>query len=97
MKITVQGGVGTPKNMIFFENLEVDSVGDRRFFWFLKQLQWIQKPGIIAKSKEDDFYLSHLSPLGVPFNTVRGSSNEIFRRNKESKKMEVLVRKNCWH
>jgi len=40
---------------------------------------------LLLKSKENDFYLSNLSPLGVPFNTVRGTSNEIFRQNKNNK------------
>lgn len=40
---------------------------------------------LLAKSKENDFYLSNLSPLGVSFNTVKGTSNEIFRRKKESR------------
>ena len=34
---------------------------------------------LLAKSNEDDFYLSNISPLGVPFNTVKGMSNDFWK------------------
>ncbi|MGL5111789.1 MAG: hypothetical protein ACRC6O_04000, partial [Flavobacterium sp.] len=37
---------------------------------------------LLAKAQEKDFYLSHISPLGVPFNTLRGTSNEIAREKR---------------
>jgi hypothetical protein len=41
----------------------------------------------LAGAKEDDLYLSHISPLGIPFNTLRGTTNEKLKlkRIEESK------------
>ena len=34
----------------------------------------------LAKAKEDDLYLSNSSPLGVPFNTLKGNTKDIQRQ-----------------
>ncbi len=88
MKITVQGGVGTAEEHKFLlKTYEVDSIGWGSPFLLVPEATAMDNETrqLLAKSKENDFYLSNLSPLGVPFNTVKGTSNEIFRRNKESK------------
>ncbi|PJJ66572.1 hypothetical protein [Chryseobacterium geocarposphaerae] len=88
MKITVQGGVGTAEEHEFLlKTYEVNSVGWGSPFLLVPEATAMDNETrqLLAKSKENDFYLSNLSPLGVPFNTVKGTSNEIFRRNKESK------------
>ncbi|MCW3162748.1 hypothetical protein [Chryseobacterium oryctis] len=88
MKITVQGGVGTAEEHEFLlKNYNVDSIGWGSPFLLVPEATSVDNETreLLAKSKENDFYLSNLSPLGVPFNTVKGTSNEIFRRNKESK------------
>lgn len=35
--------------------------------------------------KEEDYYLSNISPLGVPFNTIMGTSNEMIKENNITK------------
>jgi NAD(P)H-dependent flavin oxidoreductase YrpB (nitropropane dioxygenase family) len=40
---------------------------------------------LLLKAKEKDFYLSQISPLGVPFNTIKGTSNELLKNQKEAK------------
>ncbi|MGC1633724.1 MAG: hypothetical protein WA749_16560, partial [Gelidibacter sp.] len=35
---------------------------------------------LMAGAKEADLYLSDISPLGVPFNTIKGTSNEFFKQ-----------------
>jgi hypothetical protein len=35
-----------------------------------------------VNAKEDDFYLSNISPLGVPFNTLRGTTNEFLKQKR---------------
>ncbi|MCA6065952.1 hypothetical protein JI747_002100 [Chryseobacterium sp. RG1] len=88
MKITVQGGVGTAEEHDFLlKTYHVDSIGWGSPFLLVPEATAMDNETrkLLAKSKENDFYLSNLSPLGVPFNTVKGTSNEIFRRNKESK------------
>jgi hypothetical protein len=37
---------------------------------------------LLANAKESDLYLSHISPLGVPFNTLRGTTNEIMKQRR---------------
>ena len=37
---------------------------------------------LLANAKENDFYLSNISPLGVPFNSVRGTSNEFWKQKR---------------
>ncbi|KQT35667.1 hypothetical protein ASG22_01215 [Chryseobacterium sp. Leaf405] len=88
MKITVQGGVGTSEEHDFLlKNYDVDSVGWGSPFLLVPEATAMDRETreLLIKSKEEDFYLSNISPLGVPFNTVKGTSNEIFRRNKENK------------
>jgi len=88
MKITVQGGVGTSEEHDFLlKTYNVDSIGWGSPFLLVPEATSMdaETRELLVKSKEYDFYLSNLSPLGVPFNTVKGTSNEIFRRNKESR------------
>lgn len=88
MKITVQGGVGTSQEHDFLlKNYDVNSVGWGSPFLLVPEATSVDQETreLLLHSKENDFYLSNLSPLGVPFNTVKGTSNEIFRQNKNNK------------
>lgn len=88
MKITVQGGVGTAEEHEFLLNTyHVDSIGWGSPFLLVPEATSVdyETRKLLLKSGEQDFYTSNLSPLGVPFNTVKGSSNEIIRHQKESK------------
>lgn len=87
MKITVQGGVGTAEEHLFLlENYNIDSVGWGSPFLLVPEATSVdfETRKLLAISKENDFYLSNISPLGVPFNTVKGSSNEILRKSKKT-------------
>ena len=88
MKITVQGGVGTAEEHEFLlKTYHVDSIGWGSPFLLVPEATSMDKETrrLLTKAKEKDFYISNLSPLGVPFNTVKGSSNEIIRHEKERK------------
>lgn len=88
MKITVQGGVGTAEEHEFLLNTyHVDSIGWGSPFLLVPEATSVdhETRKLLLESKEKDFYISNLSPLGVPFNTVRGSSNEIIRHQKQTK------------
>ena len=77
MKVTAQGGVGTAEEHTFLiENYGMDSVGWATPFMLVPEVISIDNEtlDILAKAKEDDLYYSGLSPLGVPFNTVKGVS-----------------------
>ncbi|MFC3157303.1 hypothetical protein ACFOEQ_01315 [Chryseobacterium arachidis] len=88
MKITVQGGVGTSEEHEFLlKHYSVDSVGWGSPFLLVPEATSMDNETreLLIKSKENDFYLSNLSPLGVPFNTVKGSSNETIRKEKQKR------------
>jgi hypothetical protein len=85
LKITVQGGVGTAEEHEFLlEKYEVDSVGWGSPFLLVPEATSVDQAtrNLLIKAQEKDLYLSHISPLGVPFNTVRGTSNEILKQKR---------------
>ncbi len=85
MKITVQGGVGTAEEHEFLlENYQLDSVGWGSPFLLVPEATSVDKETrqLLSKSKEEDFYLSNISPLGIPFNTVKGTTNEFLKQQK---------------
>ncbi|MDN3693159.1 hypothetical protein QWZ06_13120 [Chryseobacterium tructae] len=87
MKITVQGGVGTSEEHQFLlSNYHVDSVGWGSPFLLVPEATSVdtETRNLLLKAKEKDFYLSQISPLGVPFNTIKGTSNEILKYQKEA-------------
>ena len=82
LKITVQGGVGTAEEHDFLlEHYEVDSVGWGTPFLLVPEATSVDKATreLLIKAEEEDLYLSHISPLGIPFNTLRGTTNEMFK------------------
>lgn len=87
-KITVQGGVGTSEEHQFLlSNYSLDSVGWGSPFLLVPEATSVDQEtrNLLANAEENDFYLSNLSPLGVLFNTVKGTSNELARKSKEIK------------
>ncbi len=85
LKITVQGGVGTAEEHNFLlEHYNVDSVGWGTPFLLVPEATSVdaETRELLKKAKEKDLYLSHISPLGVPFNTLRGTTNEIFKQRR---------------
>ena len=85
LKITVQGGVGTAEEHEFLlENYNVDSVGWGTPFLLVPEATSVDKATreLLINAKEKDLYLSHISPLGVPFNTLRGTTNEILKQKR---------------
>ena len=80
LKITAQGGVGTSKEHNFLINeYNVDSVGWGTPFLMVPEATSIDEDTIerLANAKEKDLYLSGISPLGVPFNTLRGNTKDV--------------------
>jgi len=80
--ITVQGGVGTnEEHEYLINNYNIDSVGWGTPFLLVPEATTVDAQTIetLKKAKEKDLYLSNVSPLGVPFNSLNGSSNDIIR------------------
>jgi hypothetical protein len=87
LKITVQGGVGTAEEHDFLlEHYQVDSVGWGSPFLLVPEATSVdaETRTLLEKAKEEDFYLSHISPLGIPFNAVKGTSNEFLKQKRIS-------------
>ena len=88
MEITVQGGVGTSAEHDFLlENYNMDAVGWGSPFLLVPEATTLdaETRTLLAKAEEKDLYLSHISPLGIPFNTIRGTSNEFFKQQRIDK------------
>ncbi|UCD62031.1 MAG: hypothetical protein JSV59_05565 [Flavobacteriaceae bacterium] len=80
LKITAQGGVGTAEEHNFLLNhYKVDSVGWGTPFLLVPEATTVDKSTIekLVKAKEDDLYLSNISPLGIPFHSLKGNTKDL--------------------
>ncbi|AUC84056.1 hypothetical protein CW731_01565 [Polaribacter sp. ALD11] len=80
LKITTQGGVGTDEEHSFLmEEYQLDSVGWGSPFLLVPEATSVDEKTMekLAKAKEEDLYLSNTSPLGVPFNTLKGNTKDL--------------------
>lgn len=85
LKITAQGGVGTAEEHDFLlKHYEVDAVGWGSPFLLVPEATSTDTHTrkLLANATENDLYLSNISPLGIPFNTVKGSTNELIRNER---------------
>lgn len=85
LNITVQGGVGTSEEHEFLmDNYKVDSVGWGTPFLLVPEATTVDQGTMesLKISKEKDLYLSNVSPLGVPFNSLNGNTNDIIRNTR---------------
>ncbi|WPR70985.1 hypothetical protein SLW70_13740 [Flavobacterium sp. NG2] len=85
LKITAQGGVGTAQEHEFLLNqYELDSIGWGSPFLLVPEATStdVNTRNLLANAKEDDFYLSNISPLGIPFNAVKGTTNEFLKQER---------------
>ncbi|MCL6096992.1 MAG: hypothetical protein M1391_00265 [Bacteroidetes bacterium] len=79
VKITVQGGVGKSTEQDFLlRYYGVQSVGWGSPFLLVPEVMNIDDYtlGKLCDAKEEDLYLSDISPLGVPFNSLRDNSKD---------------------
>lgn len=80
LMITVQGGIGTANEQAFLlEYYNVARTGWATPFLLVPEATLVDDPTrtLLANAGKDDLYLSGVSPLGVPFNTVRGTESEV--------------------
>lgn len=80
LKITAQGGVGTQEEHQFLiDHYQLDSVGWGSPFLLVPEATTVDPETMskLIEAKEEDLYLSNISPLGVPFNNLRGNSKDI--------------------
>ena len=85
LKITVQGGVGTAdEHQFLLDYYQVDSVGWGSPFLLVPEATSVDQEtrDLLVKAKEEDYYLSTISPLGVPFNTIKGTTNDFYKNQR---------------
>lgn len=83
--ITVQGGVGTNgEHRRLLEDYGMDRVGWASPFLLVPEVSPVDDVTRkqLANATENDLYLSDASPLGVPFNNLRGCGSEIWHRER---------------
>ncbi|UCS95871.1 hypothetical protein KZP23_17540 [Echinicola marina] len=88
MKITAQGGIGTAgENQLLLKHYNLDSTGWGSPFLMVPEATSVNTDTIqrIIKAEKTDFFLSHASPLGVPFNNLRTSTGEQQRKERIAK------------
>jgi len=85
LKLTVQGGVGTAEEHQFLlDHYNMDSVGWGSPFLLVPEATSVdvQTRKLLAGAKSEDLYLSNISPLGVPFNTIKGTTNDFYKNQR---------------
>ncbi|SZD73175.1 Uncharacterised protein [Candidatus Ornithobacterium hominis] len=79
-KITAQGGVGTNEEHDFLRNnYNIDAVGWGTPFLLCPEASTVDDETLekLAQAKEEDLYTSDISPLGVPFNNLKGNTKDV--------------------
>jgi len=79
-RVTVQGGLGTANEQEFvLKYYGMDGTGWATPFLLVPEVTTLDDDMRVHLSKagRKDLYLSGVSPLGVPFNTVRGTQGEV--------------------
>ncbi len=80
VRITAQGGIGTAKEDNFLrKHYEIDSTGWGSPFLLVPEVTNVDKETLskITNAKEEDYYVSEVSPMGVPFNNIRDSASDV--------------------
>jgi len=83
LKIAAQGGIGTSsENEFLMKHYELDATGWGSPFLLVPEATTVDEDTIrkLASARQSDYFLSHSSPLGVPFNNFRHSSSEVQRK-----------------
>jgi len=87
-KITYQGGIGDSQEDQFLrEYYALDGTGWGSPFLLVPEATSVDDDTLkrLIEARKSDFYLSHASPLGVPFNNLRNSSAEEQRKSRIEK------------
>jgi len=85
LKITVQGGVGTSEEHEFLlDHYKINAVGWGSPFLLVPEATSvdIETRNLLSKATEKELFLSHISPLGIPFNSVKGTTNEALKQKR---------------
>ncbi len=86
--ISAQGGIGTSNEDKFLrEHYQLSTTGWGSPFLMVPEATSVDKETLekLITAKQEDYYMSYASPLGIPFNNFRKSSSEIQRKNRIEK------------
>jgi hypothetical protein len=84
-KLTAQGGVGTTEEHNFLiKEYNLDSVGWGTPFMLVPEICNTDEKtlDLLSKATENELYISNISPLGVPFNSVRNNTLDIEKQKR---------------
>ena len=84
--VTVQGGIGTHgEARRMREQFGMDRTGWASPFLLVPEATCVDNATreLLRQSKEEDLYLSDNSPLGVPFNNVRGTGSQVWTKMRQ--------------
>lgn len=82
-KLSVQGGIGTSgEARRLMEDFGVCRTGWGSPFLLVPEVTNVDDTSreLLRQAKNEDLYLSDMSPLGIPFNTIRGTGSELWTR-----------------
>jgi len=85
IRLSAQGGVGTAEEHRFLlDHYGVDSVGWGTPFLLVPEAVNIDDDTreLLSEALEDDLYLSGISPLGVPFNSLKGNTKDLEKQDR---------------
>lgn len=83
--VTAQGGVGTNnEHNLLLDEYNVDLVGWGTPFLLVPEVVNIDEDTLnkLSKATCEDLYLSDISPIGVPFNSLRGNTKDVVKEEK---------------
>ncbi|MBI1836479.1 MAG: hypothetical protein HYR91_04365 [Flavobacteriia bacterium] len=89
IQFSAQGGVGNyEEQLMLLNDFNIDSVGWGTPFLLVPEAVSIDSNtvSLLEDCSEEDLYTSGISPLGIPFNTIKGSTLQ--------ENMETLIEKN---
>jgi hypothetical protein len=84
VRISAQGGTGTAEeHQMLLEHYDLDSVGWGSPFLLVPEATNVdaQTLELLCKAKEEDIYLSNISPLGIPFNSLKSNTKDIEKQD----------------
>ena len=87
LRVTAQGGVGTNREHQFLlDYYKLDSVGWGSPFLLVPEVTNVDDDSLklLQEAKEEDVYLSDISPYGVPFNNLRNNTKDIQKEKRIS-------------
>ena len=83
--VTAQGGVGTAnEHNLMLDNYNVDLVGWGTPFLLVPEAVNVDAESfkILSEAGVNELYLSDISPIGVPFNSIKGNTKDVEKEGK---------------